>query len=152
MVLSVSCLAQDARWTNRTDEGWCYHPKLDHEAEIVRVPLKQYCLSDSFELRGVDTNFLYFVIEGENLPTIHLEFEGGPTAARRSVATRVSGLVFEREYWEGDLRILRFTPDKTKERSENLHLAYIEFPTGSVVTIRGDDLDWVEKALSDLLD
>ena len=153
LALSVPCLAQDATWLNLTDEGWCYYPKADYTSEVATVPSKQYCLPNSFKLRSVDTNYLSFVYEGGDYPTIHLTFEGGASEAQKSVAHRVlPKLVFQREYWEDDIRILRFGPSEPSEGATDLHQVYVEFPTGAVITIWGKGLHGVETALSDLLE
>lgn len=153
LAFAVPCLAQDATWMNLTGEGWCYYPKADNTSEIAVGPSKQYCLSNSFKLRSVDTNYLYFVYEDGDHPTVHLTFQGGTSEAQRSVAHRVlPKLVFQREHWEDDIRILRFGPSESSERGTDLHQVYVEFSTGAVATIWGNDLGAVEKALSDLLE
>lgn len=153
LTLSMSCLAQDATWMNLTDDGWCYLPKPDYTAPIKHGPSNRYCLSNSFKLRSVDTNYLHFVNEDDDLPTVYLNFHGGTTAAQRSVVQFVlPGLVFQREYWEGELRLLRFGPGESKLTSMGMHQVYIEFPTGSVATIWGQDLERVETALSHLIE
>ena len=152
LVLSCSGFANGAWWQNVDGEPWCHHPTAFSTAPVKIGPDKKYCLSDDFKLKVVDSNFLHFVSRANDQPEIFVDFFGEMTFFE---LFRVSPVPFHleivREYSVGELRLLRFESKEPKTNGTSMIRVYIEFPSSSVVTIFGADIESVDKALDHLV-